>query len=726
MAHVLPKVDHGKKLDFEWFPTPAQCVIYRNYGTVPFEKLAKVLKTDVETVLEMASDMGLDTNITVSKEWNIRGYITIIRNNWHLLDYDAICELLGWTPKYLAYMLKEDDFLEVKLGMFKPETPDISVRSLTEDEIRRTKQIKEITLEANRTLPAITEKSFDFFGKNYGKKPASDTKGGEIFKERIIYSYCALYGDTFFSRETVDMSFPDDMLEKYQAVGVNGIWTQAVLSQLAPYPFGETVTNDYKTRLAGVRYLTDKLERYGIKLYLYFNEPRAVSDSFFEKHPELMGHTDHSRERFVGFHTLCMSTEPVRKYLYDSVAFVVKNIPKLGGLYTITASENLTHCHSHTKNKVTSCPRCKDKSRAELIALVNKTICEGALSANPNLKVIAHSWAWAQPEFVAEVEKGLPKEMGISIVSEFDVRKNIKGVNTKVIDYSISMEGPGDAARAVWKFTKEKGRDAYAKVQVNNTWELCTIPFIPVFDKVYGHLCRIAQTGDVNGLFLSWTLGGYPSPMLEMVSEFKNDKIPTLEELYQKIFPTHDTNVLAKAFTAMSKAFDIFPFSVTVIYDGPMQMGPANLLYREKTGFNATMVCYPYDDLTTWRHIYPENIFFECFDELCKGWKEGLDILDTLDMSNDPKLSFVRDCAEGCLMHFSSARNQVRYLMEGTDIAAKKEVLESETEVARRMIALCARNAAFGFEAADHYYYTRQNLLEKIINCKYLEGIIKE
>ena len=142
MAYVLPKLDAQKRLDYTWFPTAAQCFIYRNWGAVSAKRLAFVLDTDAANVLRMAEDMGLDTSIEVSDVWMIRGYITLIRNNWHLLDYEGICRLLGWSSEYLAYILKEDDFLDVKLGNFKSATPKLTVEDLDGDKKARTEEIK--------------------------------------------------------------------------------------------------------------------------------------------------------------------------------------------------------------------------------------------------------------------------------------------------------------------------------------------------------------------------------------------------------------------------------------------------------------------------------------------------------------------------------------------------------------------------------------------------------
>ena len=56
-----------------------------------------------------------------SAEQKSRGYITLIRRNWHLLPYDQLLELLEMTPEQLAFSLREDDFLWIKLGIIEAQ-----------------------------------------------------------------------------------------------------------------------------------------------------------------------------------------------------------------------------------------------------------------------------------------------------------------------------------------------------------------------------------------------------------------------------------------------------------------------------------------------------------------------------------------------------------------------------------------------------------------------------
>lgn len=57
----------------------------------------------------------------VPSEWRRKGYITVLRRNWHLLDYAQLLTVLDMTRTELRYALIEDDFLFVKLGNVKPK-----------------------------------------------------------------------------------------------------------------------------------------------------------------------------------------------------------------------------------------------------------------------------------------------------------------------------------------------------------------------------------------------------------------------------------------------------------------------------------------------------------------------------------------------------------------------------------------------------------------------------
>lgn len=722
----LPPVEENKLLHFPHFPTVYQCVIFRNWGLVPVSRIAKVLCTDEGTVTAAAEAMGLEPKPEVNPDWMTKGYITIIHYNWHILSYDDICTLLDWTQDRLAYTLREDDFLEVKLGRFKPAVPDCRWRPLTKEEEQATETIRRIISETNTKLPPVTNKPFDFIPhfRNHTGKPMEIE--APRFEERYLYSYCALYGDTFADRTLIDASFPDELLEAYAANGITGIWTHVVLYTIIPYPFDPKLSEGWEARQEGMRYLTEKLAKYGLRLFFYFNEPRAMPETFFEKNPHLRG------KKADPYSTLCISLPEVQSYLRDSVRMLAENIPLLGGFFTITASENLTTCHSHGPlTGECGCPHCDalGRKRTDTFALVNRLIWEGVSAVSDSIRVIAWSWGW-DPSETPEVIEKLPKEVAVMNVSEQAVQKNINGTVTSVIDYSLSIEGPGEYSISTWKKAHREGHKAYAKMQLNNTWELAAVPCIPAFEKVYRHLRRLSEAGEAkpDGLMLCWTLGGYPSPTISLVSRFFDaaKPIPELKDIYKEMFPNADVSVIAKAVHLFSEAFDAYPFDIGCAYHGTQLHAPANWLFGEKTDFRSTMTGFPYDDLIAWRNIFPEETYINQLKILSDGWHKGLEILTPIcENSNDPILRELWDSAEACDAHFRSMYLQCLFvcLRDGHSVQTEMtipEILAEEESISMRVAAVQAHNPMIGYESSNHYVYWRNNLLEKVINCRYL------
>src|SRR5262249_25500290 len=136
-----------------------------------------------------------------------------------------------------------------------------------------------------------------------------------------------------------------------------------VLPALARCSFAPALGERCEERLENLRKLVARARRYGIGVYLYLNEPRAMPLAFFEQHPELRGVTEGD------FAALCTSTPAVQEFLVEGLASVFRAVPDLAGVFTITASENLTNCWSHGRGE--ACPRCRERSPAAVIAEVN-------------------------------------------------------------------------------------------------------------------------------------------------------------------------------------------------------------------------------------------------------------------------------------------------------------------------------------------------------------------
>ena len=513
----------------------------------------------------------------------------------------------------------------------------------------------------------------------------------------MIYAFSGLYQRAF----DIDSEefLPDDQLKAYQELGINGIWTQGILSQLAEFPFDPAVSAGYEERLRRMRAMTERLDKYGIKLYLYINEPRYMPLSFFEKHPDIRGHI-----RGNGA-CLCTSTEKVQNYLKDSIESICRAVPLIGGFFTITRSENLTNCYSHSDSKTRpcTCPRCKDRSMGEVIGELMGCFLDGARRVSPDIKVFTWSWKWG--EFGEDIIRHLPKEVIFISQSELDIPFEFGGVKGNVLDYSMSIIGPGELAKKEWSIAKECGLEIGAKVQINTTWEASTVPAIPVSPSIEEHMERLLGE-NVQHLLLSWTLGGYPSGNIAAAAKY----------FYERCTLPAVSPARRKAEEQFVKAFREFPFHIRVLYRGPQNAGPSTLLFEEPTGYEATMTCFAYDDVERWRAIYPIDVFETQFARLCEEWEIGLGMIP--DSETDEGAIMAR--ATYCL--FRASLNQIRFVRyrDAGRYADAASVARDERRIAEEMLSLMNQNAAIGYEASNHYYFSRGQLAEKIVNCDYI------
>src|SRR5436309_14583014 len=92
--------------------------------------------------------MGRRRGVAVQPPMKARGYVTLIRRNWHLLPYEQLLQLVEMTPAQLAFALREDDFLWVKLGRLKPRCEPLRFRPPGEAARRRVGEIRRVVKAA--------------------------------------------------------------------------------------------------------------------------------------------------------------------------------------------------------------------------------------------------------------------------------------------------------------------------------------------------------------------------------------------------------------------------------------------------------------------------------------------------------------------------------------------------------------------------------------------------
>ena len=864
-AQEVP-IEHGaptpEPISEPHFPDRLHLFIWRNWELANTDRLARVLGTTEKKVLEMGASMGLPKKIDLSEDHLRRVYITVIRQNWHILPDDQLMELLGWNVEEYEYHLKEDDFLWAKLGLLKPKCARLRYHPPSPQVRQRVAEIKKVVSETlGRALDEAGEPPFTFIGrlsrtriasrrdpssspaeneadlsrgwallassssgvppdlikgfqtylvsamgsilildnerrskpklfrigidssishtsgsfeltvnKNEVRVLGHDVQGvrealsyiqdkmeerggpylpyGTIRRDarldpRYVYSYFALYGDPLMD-ENVD-PFPDGLLEKLGRAGINGVWLQAVLRNLAPSKTFPEFGVGSATRLRNLRKLVGRAASHGVRIYLYLNEPRSMPAEFFRRHPEVRGTHDPGDNRFF---TLCTSTPAVREWLSESLAHVFAGVPGLGGIFCITASENLTNCFSHGHPEF--CPRCSKLDGSDVIAQLIRTFRDGVRRESASADVIAWDWGWgknwvrnaADP---AKTIPQLPKDVALLSVSEWAKPINRGGHPAKVGEYSISVVGPGPRALRNWDYARQSGVKRMAKVQWSCTWEISAVPYIPVPDLIAQHCENLVKAG-IGGLMASWTVGGYPSPNFEVAKRYYFDPLPSsrdevLRDVALRRYGSRAAPQVLDAWKAFSEAFVQYPMEGgNVVYHVPTQHGPANLLRLHPTGYKAAMMLFPYDDYTHWVGTYPVEIAVAQFQKMAAMWRKGLEIFHAA-LAQVPREKIAAawmdfGIAETCYLHFQSVANQMRFyrLREKWMIAGRAgrrepgrqmvEIADDEIRLSVRQYGNARRNSTIGYEASNHYYYRPLDLVEKVLNCRHVRNQI--
>ena len=121
------------------FPNRLCQFVWRNWELANTDRMEKLLRTNEATVLQIGNSMGLPPKVRLTSDQLRRIYITVIRQNWHVLPHEQLIELLGWDRAHYEYTLKEDDFLWSKLGLgvkprcakliYQPPTPEMELRA---------------------------------------------------------------------------------------------------------------------------------------------------------------------------------------------------------------------------------------------------------------------------------------------------------------------------------------------------------------------------------------------------------------------------------------------------------------------------------------------------------------------------------------------------------------------------------------------------------------------
>jgi hypothetical protein len=403
---------------------------------------------------------------------------------------------------------------------------------LSQSELLETENIYKII----KPLTAVkqTEKEFDFLYEfNQSASPLNLPSKDNL---RMAYCYCAVFGDSLLP-DAPD-PFPEGILVQYQAAGINALWHSVTLASLVPWTEDEDYSADYKLRQQSLRKICARLAKYGIKLFLYLNEPRFFPAEIARRHPEWVGPVSKDNN---GAFAVCINNHEVAEHLQNGIAELLRAVPELGGFMSITMSEYLTHCHSRLNPD--GCPRCAAlPDPSENVIKVLECMAAGIKKAGTDAKLIAWNWGWLPP-WDLNIVKNMPPEAILMCVSETGVETDCFGVKGSIVDYSIAHPGPGPIAKRLWDFAKANNRKCIAKIQLNATWELSSLPYIPVPQLAKKHIDNLTKRG-IKDFVVSWTLGGFPGGNIKLLEY-------SVKQWCQKISEKH------ASVPSMSSCFEI-------------------------------------------------------------------------------------------------------------------------------------------------------------------------
>lgn len=715
------------------FPDALHTAVWRNWDFVDAAHLASVLRSSVEQIRNLAESMGLPPQRDITLENQRRNYMSIIRRNWHLLPYEQLCQLLRWNSAELRYALDYDDGIWAKMGGYKPRCPAVFYADPAPEARAHAARIKRtIETDLGDAMSAPAEPPFGFIRKLSRFPQRPPTQFAETaFNVRMVYPYFLRYGDPLMGDGIDDV--PEGYLAQLAACGINAIWFHGVLNKLAPWELDPDLSAGWQERIRNLRALVARCKKHGIEVLAYLNEPRALPPEFFEKYPELSGVNETpSRAPYLpNLVAMCVSTQPVKDFIIDSVRHLFEQVPELGGVFTITCNESLTTCYSRRYHSDNSngkpCPRCEARGAEVITADVSSMIDQGMRQAGSNGKLFWYVWSTPE-EWIPGIIERLPESVWVQCVSEWGKTFTRGDYTGECNEYSISVIGPSEQSLRQWEQAKQRGLRTVGKMQAGTAFEMYLIPFLPATGRVAQHVSNLADAG-VNALMLGWSLGGWPSANLEVVAEMGRVPKPTVRDAMLTVATRRFGAAAAEGVVAgwerLGEAFAEFPMDITVLYAGPQCMGPANLLFAKPSGFAATMITFPYDDLNKWRGPYSEATFQSQFEKLARRWDEGVAILNEVRVKH-PSVEEEWRLAAACACCFHSTANQIRFVR----IRKRKPdeamaILRDEIRLAREMFDLVRVDSRIGFEATMQYSFARFDLAEKILNCRHLLGSLQ-
>ncbi len=545
--------------------------------------------------------------------------------------------------------------------------------------------------------------------------------------------------------ELADQVYTEDVLKALADGGFNAIWVRAIYRELLRNPRYPSFGENSEKLLASLSRVVERGAKCGIHLVIYCQEPfgLSVDDPFWDEHPSMAGTTSDydfgSPGNPLYMRAMCVSSEPVREFLVESSEELLRRVPEIAAVITITASEFMSHCYSHYATDVPAdpnrpplqCPRCRERPATDIVVDILNSMRQGINAVDASVPLIAWNWSWymyepdPQPSIISRLDPG------IDILADFergDVKTDPTGRPIEINEYSLSFIGPSERFIKARSAALDRGRRVYAKLQLSTTHELASVSNIPLIGNIYGKAKGFRDLG-LDGFMGCWNFGNELTLNTGAFNFFLSPDCPegrkeALTALAQRELPGCDPHAVLEAWTKFSEAFDYYPFSIPFLYTSPINYSLAlpmrpYPIHKKRTGRSWLMD--PRDDnddpSSSFGPFTPEDIAHR-FNTMVGIWKEGLEAyergLTTAAGATDKELS----AARAVYASLRSIRNYYQlYLLKRNwhdDLLPQfREIVRDEISVLDDAIHVYENDPRQGFHSEAHDYMVTPELMRR-------------
>lgn len=523
--------------------------------------------------------------------------------------------------------------------------------------------------------------------------------------------------------------YPDEYLNRLAHEAVNGLWLTIHFREVCRSSILPNADAHLSRRLEKLRATVARCARYGIKIYLFANEPAALlpEDPMAQAYPELLG----GRTGWGPHHYFCTSTRIGQDYLEEALFNLFSDVPGLGGLVNITVGEAPTHCYSFGWDGAKSCPRCAQRTPHEVLHDTLAAMERGMHAASPGAELI--SWPYFQFDIWGDaqtVESAGCNPPGVILQHNFESSGEVEqcGRIHKLQDYWLAWPGPSQLFKDCAQRAGEQGTRMGAKLQVGCSHEVATVPYVPVPGNLYLKYREMHALG-VSSVMQCWYFGNYPGVMTRAAGELAFAPLPETQDEFLHALARRDwgdaAGEVVRAWNHFQKAYNFFPLNHVYGWFGPSHDAPVWPLHLEPVdqGISSSwLIALPSGDRIgecfAHTHTLPEvqSLTRQMADE----WERGVACLRPLLPACSQNEARRKDIgvAQALGIQFESAANMLEFyaLREELPHVPQEAALGMldrmeglvlrELERDEELLGLCLADSRLGFHSeAEGYKY---------------------